>query len=324
MESFNFVFIMKMMLKLFRITNELSQCLQRRDQNIVQAMSLLVDVKARLADLRSNGWEELFAEVQAFCDAKKIEIPSMDAPRPRWGCSSLAVKMVETERHIIFPLVYRLIELALLLPVATTSVERVFSVMKIIKTERRNKMDDDWLNDLMICYNEKEIFKGIDDEAIMKRFQALKHRRMNFSRPTRHTYPRLRKVQLGYIFGLSTLRLDAAATLAELRLLDLRQLQTFDVDAPGLRVLAVEESSYRVTAARIAAPRLEVLGCGHMGPAERLQFDGAASLRRIDHLNTVGQPYTPSASAGGKCTDPWMAVTLETNLFEDSEEEPRR
>jgi hypothetical protein len=40
--------------------------LQKRDQNIVQAMSLLVDVKARLVDLRSDGWEELFTEVQAF------------------------------------------------------------------------------------------------------------------------------------------------------------------------------------------------------------------------------------------------------------------
>ena len=38
---------------------------------------------------------------------------------------SLAMKMVQTERHIVFPLVYGLIELELLLPVATTSVERV-------------------------------------------------------------------------------------------------------------------------------------------------------------------------------------------------------
>ena len=92
------------------------------------------------------------------------------------GCRdfrSVAVKMVETERHIMFLFVYRLIKLALLLPVATASVERVVSVMKIIKTERHNKMDDDWLKDLMICYNEKEIFKGFDDETIMRRFSSL-------------------------------------------------------------------------------------------------------------------------------------------------------
>jgi hypothetical protein len=59
----------------------------------------------------------------------------------------------------VFSLVYRLIELALLLPVATATVERVSSAMKIIKTKLRNKMSDGWLNDLMVCYIEREIFK---------------------------------------------------------------------------------------------------------------------------------------------------------------------
>jgi hypothetical protein len=48
MESFSFVFIMNMMLQILCITNELSLILQRKDQNIVQAMSLVVDVKTRL------------------------------------------------------------------------------------------------------------------------------------------------------------------------------------------------------------------------------------------------------------------------------------
>uniref|UniRef100_J3KUU2 Uncharacterized protein n=1 Tax=Oryza brachyantha TaxID=4533 RepID=J3KUU2_ORYBR len=93
--------------------------------------------------------------------------------------------MVETKRHVMFPLVYRLIELALLLSVATAFVERAFSAMKIIKTDRHNKMDDDWLSDLMICYIEKKIFKELDDDIIMKRFQALKHRRMSLPRIAR-------------------------------------------------------------------------------------------------------------------------------------------
>ena len=59
--------------------------------------------------------------------------------------------MVELERHVMFPVVYRLIELALLLPVATATVKRAFSSMKIIKTELRSKMYDGWLNDLMVC-----------------------------------------------------------------------------------------------------------------------------------------------------------------------------
>ena len=50
-------------------------------------MSLLVDVKACLINLRIDGWEPLFAEVKTFCDANKIPVPNMDEAIPRWGRS---------------------------------------------------------------------------------------------------------------------------------------------------------------------------------------------------------------------------------------------
>ncbi|XP_063940266.1 uncharacterized protein LOC135148341 [Daucus carota subsp. sativus] len=50
----------------------------------------------------------------------------------------LAIKMVKTRRHTAYPLVYRLIELALVLPIATATVERVFSAMKIVKSVSLN------------------------------------------------------------------------------------------------------------------------------------------------------------------------------------------
>jgi len=290
MESFSFVFIMKMMLQILRITNELSLILQRKDQNIVQAMSLVIDVKTRLMNLRNDGWEPLLQEATKFCSENDIPIPNMNEAVPRFGRSrkggknnitqdhyfrvdifyaaidaittefdhrfnevssellvcfsclnprdsfskfdvhklarlteiysddfsysekkgikdqlelfiihvrrieefrdchdlaSLAAKMVELDRHTVFPSVYRLIELALILPVATASVERVFSAMKIIKTELRNKMSDDWLNYLMVCYIEREIFKGIDLEKIKNTFQNKKDRQMQLPRPPR-------------------------------------------------------------------------------------------------------------------------------------------
>ena len=48
---------------------------------------------------------------------------------------SLAKKMKKTMKYRVFPMIYRLIELTLLLPVATISVERVFSAMKVVKTD---------------------------------------------------------------------------------------------------------------------------------------------------------------------------------------------
>ena len=89
----------------------------------------------------------------------------------------LAVKMVQTERHKTFPLVYRLIELALILPVATATVERAFSAMKIIKTDLRNRMNDDWMNHSMLCYIERDIFASIKDDIILECFQSMRSRK---------------------------------------------------------------------------------------------------------------------------------------------------
>jgi len=54
MESFIFAFILRLMLKLFGITNELSKILQRKNLNIVLSMELVDVVKARLATLREG------------------------------------------------------------------------------------------------------------------------------------------------------------------------------------------------------------------------------------------------------------------------------
>ena len=54
--------------------------------------------------------------------------------------------------------------------------------MKIVKTDFRNKIGDDWFSDLMICYSEKEIFQKIDDKKITLRFHALGNRRGHLPR----------------------------------------------------------------------------------------------------------------------------------------------
>jgi hypothetical protein len=78
--------------------------------------------------------------------------------------------MVKTKKNLIFSLVYMLIKLSLLLPVATATVERVFSVMHIVKSRLWNMMRDKWMNDSLVVYFEKDIFDKIDNEVIMKRF----------------------------------------------------------------------------------------------------------------------------------------------------------
>jgi hypothetical protein len=99
MESFSFVFNMKFMLKVFCITNELSLLLQRKDQNIVQAMSLIIDVKEHLIKLRNEGWDTLLGEVTSFCVRKEISMPNMEEAIPRWGRSRLGGNLITQKHH---------------------------------------------------------------------------------------------------------------------------------------------------------------------------------------------------------------------------------
>jgi hypothetical protein len=287
METFEFVFILHLMIRVLGRTQDLSQCLQRKNQNIVRAIGLIGSVLRNMNDMRENGWDPLFEEVKSFCTKMNIVIPNMDDTIPTRGRSRcrgaklvsyyhhfhngifivvidqvlvefnnrfpekstqllgciacldpkdsfanfdleklielskiydadfsdyertclmdqlllfidevrnddgfrdcndlghLATKMVKTDRHICFSLVYRLVELALILPVATATVERAFSAMNIIKTERRNKMGDEWMNNSMLCYIERDMFVEIEDEKILKHFQGLRTRKINLPR----------------------------------------------------------------------------------------------------------------------------------------------
>lgn len=286
MECFEFVFIMLFLINLLNTTNKLSQALQRKNQDVVEAVRLISDVKESLQDMRDNGYESLFSQTKSFCEEHGIDVPNMDdlvgamgqtvrsrnkvtrhhyfkvsifnvaidatiaemnhrfnevnteivdcmsclSPANNFskfnvdklirlaeiyaedfteadrlllridlpmflrnirrseefnGCqdvSNLARLMVQTTKHRTHQLVYRLIELTMILPVATSSVERIFSAMKIIKTDLRNKISNEWLNDLMVCYCEKKIFKSIPDDRIIIQFQKMKDRRGHLPR----------------------------------------------------------------------------------------------------------------------------------------------
>ncbi|XP_071707423.1 uncharacterized protein [Rutidosis leptorrhynchoides] len=93
------------------------------------------------------------------------------------GIGHLAKMMVETNKSIIYPKVYLLLKLALILPVATSTVERAFSTMKLIKNDLRNKSGDQFMNDCLLSYIEKEVLDDISNEAIMDEFYRMKPRR---------------------------------------------------------------------------------------------------------------------------------------------------
>ena len=85
------------------------------------------------------------------------------------GVSELAEKLVSTRKHETFPLVYLLVKLALTLPVATATVERSFSAMKYVKNELRNRMGDQWMNNCLIVYIERDAVCSIENMKIRRR-----------------------------------------------------------------------------------------------------------------------------------------------------------
>ena len=84
--------------------------------------------------------------------------------------------MVEMKKNVSYLLVYSLVTLVLILLVATATVERTFSAMNIIKNRLRNQIEDQWMNDCLVTYIEKDIFKTIKCEEIMQQFQNMKNR----------------------------------------------------------------------------------------------------------------------------------------------------
>uniref|UniRef100_A0A1U7YU81 Uncharacterized protein LOC104248243 n=1 Tax=Nicotiana sylvestris TaxID=4096 RepID=A0A1U7YU81_NICSY len=191
MTTFKFVFMLHLMLKVLAMSNELKKILQKRDQDIMNVVEFLNITKKRLQDMRESGWKSLLDDVSSFCVMHDILIPKMDLQELNdhfdvvssdllLGMASLnPVKSFanfdkgrimtlgncypnEFDEVQIRDLSYQLdtfiVLLTLILPVATATVERAFSSMKQIKNEERNSMGDQYLNDCLVCYIERDIF----------------------------------------------------------------------------------------------------------------------------------------------------------------------
>ncbi|KAH0762927.1 hypothetical protein KY290_019000 [Solanum tuberosum] len=282
-QTFEVAFMLHLMRDVLAITNELNKCLQRKEQDVANAMLLVEVAKKRLQVLRDDEWNFLIAKVSIFCTKHEILIPNFEEPyvsslRSRrrfahytvlhhyrvevfcniidWqlqelndrfnevstdllhgiaclnpinsfssfdskkimrmaelypddfdefnmdtlenqlasyivdvrdvderfsdlnGLCDLSKRLVQTKKHSNYPLVFHLVKLALLLPVATASVERAFWAMKFIKNDLRSQMSDDFFSGCLVPFVEKDVLDSIPNDAIIKTFQDMKPRRV--------------------------------------------------------------------------------------------------------------------------------------------------
>ncbi|XP_022848801.1 zinc finger MYM-type protein 1-like [Olea europaea var. sylvestris] len=279
-QRFDFAFNLQLMRSVLAMSNELSKALQRKDQDIVNAMQLVRLCKRRLQIMRDEGWDSFFEEVCSFCQQHYIHVPNMDdmfvrlairgrpqrnspeitnlhhyrvdlfysvidlqfqelndrfsevntelllcvaclCPQDSFssfdkksliklaelylldfsavdgivlsdqletyildmrsnkefeglnGLGDLAEKLVLTKKDKVYPLVYRLLTLALILPVATATVERVFSAMNIVKNRLCNRMAS-LLSMVCILRNEMNIFKILNSSNVSGKYTSKK------------------------------------------------------------------------------------------------------------------------------------------------------
>jgi hypothetical protein len=269
------------MMMILALTNNLSKTLQRKDKDIINAISNVASTKREIENLRtSDGWNALLNKVCCFCEKHDIIVIEMDKDyvnpkkaRQRTGISNehhyridcffavldllqkelndrfndvnselllcmsalnpenmfhhfnteklinlakcypadfsykdmetlehelglyidnvlhdtefsnlqsigdLAKLMVTSKKNFSYPLVHRLIKLALTLPVATATIERCFSAMKIVKNALRNKIGDKYMSYSLVCFVEKDMLNTIPNEVIVERFHKMKERR---------------------------------------------------------------------------------------------------------------------------------------------------
>ncbi|XP_059654755.1 uncharacterized protein LOC132301530 [Cornus florida] len=79
MLSFELVFILHLLPEMMEITDILCQALQRKTQDIINAMNLVSSTNALLQNLRENGWHTFFQNVESFCKEHNIVVLDMSA-----------------------------------------------------------------------------------------------------------------------------------------------------------------------------------------------------------------------------------------------------
>ncbi|XP_039841178.1 uncharacterized protein LOC120701078 [Panicum virgatum] len=92
--------------------------------------------------------------------------------------ADLSMMLVKRDMVSRYDIVYKLLKLVLVLPVATAGVERIFSAMNTIKNKLRSKMGQDFLNNCLTTFIEREFFLQAKDEDIINYFQAMKDRKV--------------------------------------------------------------------------------------------------------------------------------------------------
>ncbi|ESR59969.1 hypothetical protein CICLE_v10017609mg [Citrus x clementina] len=178
MQSFDFIFCLFLMKNILGYANELSRALQKKRSGYLECFSTFCNKH----DIDVLNMDDLFLitgrsrhkareitnlhryQVELFYAVLDMHLQELNN---RYNESNMKLliglaclcpndlfaafdkeklqTMVKTKKDKVYPLVYQLVTLALILPVATATVVRVFSAINFVKNRLRNRMGDQWL-----------------------------------------------------------------------------------------------------------------------------------------------------------------------------------
>ncbi|XP_075084897.1 uncharacterized protein LOC142168135 [Nicotiana tabacum] len=109
-QMFEVAFMLRLMKDILGITYDLNISLQKKEQNIANAMILVEVAKRKLQMLRVDGWNPLKDKVSTFCIKHDIRIPNFDEPYANSGRSRHKVVDHTTLHHYRVDIFYKIID----------------------------------------------------------------------------------------------------------------------------------------------------------------------------------------------------------------------
>ncbi|XP_066313466.1 uncharacterized protein [Miscanthus floridulus] len=150
-ESFEFVFLAHLLDTILGYTDDLNCALQKRHQDILNAVSLISLTKTQLELLREDdGWKKFLADVTSFCVKRKIVVPKMDCRYNSVGRS---------KRYYVKLINYHRFKVDMFLGVIGRQLKEL------------NDRFDEVNTDMLICMlliNPKDSFASFDKDNLVK------------------------------------------------------------------------------------------------------------------------------------------------------------
>ncbi|CAH9134491.1 unnamed protein product [Cuscuta epithymum] len=176
-KSFDFVFLFHLIKEIMGITDLLCQHLQKKSQDIVNAMHLVSSTKLLIQKLREDGWDNFLEIVKEFCKKHEIEVPNMKSPyvakRKRNDQEGFDI-----ERHYRVDMFYATID-SQLLELNSRFSEQIMDLLTLSGAlDPKDSYKSFNIDDICSLVDKYYPFDFIEQEKVGLRFQ-LQHYKLN-------------------------------------------------------------------------------------------------------------------------------------------------